>query len=232
MSGMFKNLFMCNRSEIVTNGCSGACCEKFTLPVTMNDLHAMKAEWNRVNGNRAKLTPEEKEKVISDYHNSAGAHADPKYFTGRITCSNGYERLCLPEDELDKLLDMLIPLGESEIDPQLNISIAEQWKCSNPSIYKPEDVLNHTKGFTQMKDGKLINLVYTCKYFDKENRICTNYENRPWLCQNFGSRCAYTGCGFTQKLKEAEEKVLKEMPPIEAMLTDESISELKAIMAE
>lgn len=196
---------MCNRSEIVTNGCSGACCEKFTLPVSLNDLQKMKNEWNRVDANRAALSEEQKQKVISDYENSGGAVRPIEYFPQKVTFDNGYVFNTIPEDELNKLIDMLIFLGESEIDPQYEISLAEKYEY-DPAKHSPEFVVERSQGHNQVKDGKLITLTYTCKYFDKENRICSNYENRPLLCRNFGSHCNYKGCNFTKLLADLRKK--------------------------
>jgi len=46
------------------------------------------------------------------------------------------------------------------------------------------------------KDGVYHKRLFTCKHFNKEQRICGNYENRPHMCKNFGVGCAYAGCGF------------------------------------
>ena len=164
----------------VTNGCSGACCEKFTLPITINDLHAMKASYNQqrllIAANPA-YTDRAEAVVLED-----GRHMFPEL-----------------EDDVDKLLDMLIPLGITSSDPQDCKDIGEQLRY-NPEIHSDELVRNHSRGHVLVMDGKLISRIFTCKHFDAVNRICLNYENRPRLCQNFGDKCRYVGCGYPEKI--------------------------------
>jgi Fe-S-cluster containining protein len=198
-----------NREEKVTNGCSGACCERFTLPVTIADLQAMKAEWNRVNTNRNLLTDDEAKFVIDGYKSTDKISDD--FSAKRILCTNGYSRLPPLESEVDKLLDMLIPLGETEICPQEQKPFSELYSGVIDGYHSLEYFKSFTNNhFNVTEDKNITAFIYTCKYFDKENHICTNYENRPELCKSFGNNCKYKGCGFVQKLKEAEEKALME----------------------
>ena len=162
----------------VTNGCSGGCCEKFTLPVTMNDLHAMKAEYNKIT---------EQFGTLSDI-GPAG-----------ITAEDGRLIRCCPEEELDKLIAMLIPLGTTEIDPQVGENLAISYEY-DPEKHSPELVRDHTRGHLQVVDGKVVTKIFTCRHFDTVNKVCTNYENRPVLCQDFGKKCKYAGCGYAEKI--------------------------------
>lgn len=47
---------------------------------------------------------------------------------------------------------------------------------------------------------------YTCKHFDKENRICRIYETRPRMCQNHGSAypCGNVDCEWKDAKQEPE----------------------------
>lgn len=116
-----------------------------------------------------------------------------------IECDNGYKRWPLEINELDKLLEMLIPLGRTTIDPQYNQDISEL-KDYNPEIHTPKDVLQHTSGHNFVVDGKVYTEIFTCKHYDTENKVCLNYENRPNICKNFGKRCGYAGCKFDENL--------------------------------
>src|SRR5690554_6409736 len=61
---------------------------------------------------------------------------------------------------------------------------------------------------------------YSCKHFDKENKICTIYEDRPLMCRDFNGekpwqKCTYSGCTckfeddieLKKTLEKVEEKV-------------------------
>lgn len=151
----------------VINGCVAKCCECFTLPVTPNDLQKMKDRW-----------VEDPENIKDD----------------KIMMENGYERYPLPINELDNLMDMLIYLRITPIDPATGISINE----SSSSSINSDGTINHntSHGHFTMIDGVLNANTYTCRHFDKDKRICSNYENRPQLCRNYGRGCQYQGCNF------------------------------------
>lgn len=120
-----------DRNKIVTNGCSGGCCERFTLPYSLKELEEM---WMQA-------------------------------IAGEV--------VAVPLDQLRKIVPMLIPLGKTDTDPATG------------------------KSFSMvMGEGFLID-AFTCKHFDIENRICTDYENRPDICKQMGcSGCNYSGCSF------------------------------------
>jgi Fe-S-cluster containining protein len=51
---------------------------------------------------------------------------------------------------------------------------------------------------------------YTCKHFDRETRLCGNYDNRPHMCRDFpgygsGAKCCF-GCDCTDR-RPADELV-------------------------
>lgn len=50
---------------------------------------------------------------------------------------------------------------------------------------------------------------FTCKYFNKETRLCTDYDNRPKMCKDYpfynnDGKCEYPGCTFTFEKEESE----------------------------
>lgn len=51
---------------------------------------------------------------------------------------------------------------------------------------------------------------YTCKHYDRVNRVCTVYEDRPPMCRSYGEgSCNYPGCTkkseIVPKIEKAEE---------------------------
>ncbi len=93
------------------------------------------------------------------------------------------------KEDLPKVLEMLIPLGQTDTDPQTKI------KFNNQNV-KPEAI---EKNWVRRADGTIVANIYTCKHFDTEKRICNNYENRPHMCKRFGSTCQYEGCCYREK---------------------------------
>lgn len=177
---------MCNRNEIVTNGCSGACCECFTLPVTIKDMQKMKAKL------QARIDfPDE----------------DSSY--ERVLCEDGIRREPNEKNEIDKLLDMLIPLGDTTISPQDGISLNEVYhKAIEDGIVDLEKLARSTNDHFQVNNNIITAHIFTCKYFDKENKLCTNYDNRPHLCKKYGSACSYKGCEYPAKAQKDREDLL------------------------
>ncbi len=53
---------------------------------------------------------------------------------------------------------------------------------------------------------------WTCRHFDKENRICTVYDKRPQMCRKHGVDypCATQGC--TMKSAKRDPELLKPAP--------------------
>lgn len=54
------------------------------------------------------------------------------------------------------------------------------------------------------------NMLHTCKYWDRETRLCTIYDTRPGLCRRFpilDQPCefAHLGCTFIRKTPEGVE---------------------------
>lgn len=148
-----------DRTEIVNNGCSGACCANFTLAYYIEDFIAMKEALSN-----EQLT-----------------------FIDKV----GVERRVVDNvEEIDKLLDMLIFNGDSNIDPHSGKV------CMDDKRY---DKLVSDNNWYVKKGEKYFMRTFTCKYFDKINRVCGNYENRPLLCRSFGKECSYKGCNFAKK---------------------------------
>lgn len=77
----------------------------------------------------------------------------------------------IPHGDAAKIVEMIIPLTDVST-------------CMDGSPVKPGDE-NH---------------YYTCKWFDKESRNCTNYENRPALCSGYpyGKPCTIKNCTWSE----------------------------------
>ncbi len=56
-------------------------------------------------------------------------------------------------------------------------------------------------GYRRGNDNRLV-YTWTCKNFDKENRLCKIYDERPNMCSGYpdGKECHYEGCGFEEKV--------------------------------
>jgi Fe-S-cluster containining protein len=161
------------RNEVVKNGCSGGCCTAFTFGWTLEDLRK---------------------------NQEAIANNKMTYIN-----SEGYERRVLNDDSIESIIDMLIFIELTEQDPQLKNTFTEQvtedfkkrgtWPGSIKDLPLYEKQELDRKGFV-IREDKVLCRVYTCKHFDKEKKICNNYENRPHMCKNFGASCRYEGCNY------------------------------------
>lgn len=180
---------MFGREEIVTNGCSGGCCQEFTLPVTIGDLKLMKDEYDKKD-------------------------VDENYEIKSVICHNGVSMKVADREEVEKLLEMLIPLGQTQNNPQDGLPLSHHcfghWKKEDATVDKMrESQLRNRSGVTIHDDGKVTVNIYTCKHFDIVQKICTNYEKRPNLCKKFGYKCQYKGCEFTSKLVKIGSEAIK-----------------------
>lgn len=171
------------KDKIVTKGCSGNCCEKFTLPVTIKDLFKMKLSFIE-----QRLESAEKETYINNVTLNS------------VICDNGYKRYPAPEEDVDKLLEMLIYLGRTNICPQSEIPFDRLYYKQIISK-NDEELLLSSNGHFIINNGNIEANIYTCKHFDKEKRICTNYNNRPQLCKSFGNECHYKGCNYKDRVE-------------------------------
>lgn len=142
-----------------------------------------------------------------------------------IVCENGYKRHFLPRTQIEYIIDMLIPLGMSDIDPATKKPLSETYKAAiqeDGTIM--HDIVERTNGHVTMVGHKPFCQVYTCRHFDTENKICTAYESRPQFCKMYGRGCHYIGCNFDTVFeadfkKRVEEANLNEAD--ERLLTDE-----------
>lgn len=52
----------------------------------------------------------------------------------------------------------------------------------------------------QKRDGSEI---YDCRHYDKKNRLCMDYDDRPSMCKNHGIEypCPSTGCTWTRAIE-------------------------------
>lgn len=80
-------------------------------------------------------------------------------------------------EESKFIADMLIPLSEEEARERID-------KYGMPYTYEEATA---TAG----------RLLYTCRHWDSETRLCTAYEQRPWMCRTYpyGRGCTF-GCGY------------------------------------
>lgn len=96
-------------------------------------------------------------------------------------------------EELKQVRDMLIPLGESEICPKENktfneIHTALGWKKENITQEAIKNFIVH--------EGIISSLIFTCKHFDTQNKLCTIHDTKPLMCKNFTCQddCHYEDC--------------------------------------
>ena len=140
----------------------------------------------------------------------------------KVLCESGFEWYPTEEEQLDKLIAMLIPLGVSDIDPQEEIpfdQIYARYRDINGD-YPTSTLQFILDRHFFVVNGKLSANIFTCKHFDTVNKICTNYENRPTLCRSFGDNCKYKGCRYRDVLNESLSKALDDQT-VNEMLQDE-----------
>lgn len=155
----------------VTNGCSGKCCEKFTFLFSLNELNKLIIDKKR----KSKL-------FIRDNGNT-------QYISQNELI-----------EEMIQVKEMLIFLGETEINPQTEkIFNSEMLSKEDAEITNERLQFHRQDKFYFVKDNKIYSRIYTCKNYDKENKICTIYENRPFMCRDFGEFCKYKGCNYAKK---------------------------------
>lgn len=115
------------------------------------------------------------------------------------TNADGVERKIKHDDIAthDAIADMLIPLGWWAIDPETGKAWLQKWLEDGRSESEHIDYINGSPAF-RFNEGHAEGYIVTCKHFDKEKRICNNYENRPGLCKRFGPACRYAGCNYAK----------------------------------
>lgn len=74
--------------------------------------------------------------------------------------------------DVRKVVDMILPLGRYSTSP--------------------------ANGGVPDENG---NWYYTCKWFDKETKNCTNYKYRPLMCSAYPyqNKCEYKGCTYSNE---------------------------------
>lgn len=165
------------RETVVFNGCNGSCCEAFTLSYDIEDLKRMLVARN------------DNKSVFIDIL--------------------GSERTVMSDAGLETMIDMLIPLGFATINlnRKNDSDIINDQMISN-GIKTQEDWNQHPneeKYWYVLHEGVWKIRMFTCKHFDKEKRVCGNYESRPPMCRHFGSECHYKGCSYVSLQKIAED---------------------------
>lgn len=172
-----------NRSDIVTNGCNGSCCAKFHLPFTPEEFAAIRQAWENYKFN-----------CILRIHALAFGEEKAQYRDIKWIDRNGNERNIPDPTDIEYITDMIIFIGYDINSAQSGVDMTEEFKRQNPDI-EPHDGVGNGHVF---REGQLLGIYYTCKHFDKENRICTQYDSRPRLCKwhGVGNKCGYTGCNL------------------------------------
>lgn len=176
-----------NRSEIVTNGCPGHCCAAFHLPFTPEEFDRLRAAVmaKKRNIEKAENFGNSLDNVNQDLEIS---NIESEYWIDR----NGHVRGILNPLDIEFILDMIIFLRYDPISIQDGKDMTEEFKRLNPNKEPYDGVANGHL----LKDGKLHGIYYTCKHYDKENKLCTVYDQRPQLCRHHGvgNKCEYQGC--------------------------------------
>ena len=54
--------------------------------------------------------------------------------------------------------------------------------------------------------------LYTCRHWDTDTRLCTRYDERPWLCRAYPyqSNCQHEGCTYRQPISYWVGEALRE----------------------
>lgn len=181
--------------SIVSNGCSGKCCEQFSLPFSITEFDRMieaidKGETTYIKDD-GRITrsykPPELMQIREMIIPLGKTLIDPQ-----ILHSTKSERvkfwMCIPDDE---------PITQKDFD---RLSVLN-WQLHE---------------WIHLIDGELYSDVYTCKNFDTEKRICKIYDDRPQMCRVFGRGCTYENCGFEINRvvmeKECKDKLRTEHP--------------------
>jgi Fe-S-cluster containining protein len=116
----------------------------------------------------------------------------------RLAVDNGNYSGGFLKSEIIKISDMIIPLGKSYLDHNVEPMIAADIGPGTFDIVNIGEIVVHETEW------------FTCKHYDKNSKNCMNYENRPIMCQKHGCNgCAYKAC--TLKNKNEEEVKLKEL---------------------
>lgn len=184
--------------QTVINGCNGKCCENFSFPFSPDELQQM-------------VEIIQSGEDVNEFFNSYGKKI-------RV----------MRDPEIEKIQEMIIYLGPSQIDPQEPYAtIGERYRFQNyiPEDYPitmPENIKPHMQKFWQwmfIKDNEIWGHTYTCKHFDTEKKICNNYEDRPNMCKSYGRGCKYQGCGFETIRKMEEDKYWSDLAKTNQELT-------------
>lgn len=203
----------------VTNGCNGKCCENFTFPASIEDMKRLReniVEWKSKDDR---------------FNNFRRVESETGFYLDAQSAS---------VEDIDFFIENFFEIGRLDYDQQTNnrnflehfsffedtqIRIINEQKEFMLSDKEFEYFLERMRGKFmvkwKLKDGVVViesitTINMTCKKFDKEQRICTAYEDRPQLCRNFGNTCGYEGCEFINTKKERDrlelEKWKKENP--------------------
>ena len=103
-------------------------------------------------------------------------------------------------EEMPHIMDMLIYLGTLPYDD--NGKLYNDGWGGEPVTREELKKRIGTDYRYDIEEGILKVPHYTCKHFDKVNKICTDYENRPGFCRRYGPGCDRKCCTFEKKVLE------------------------------
>lgn len=129
-----------------------------------------------------------------------------------------------PREEMVNIADMLVFIRETDICPQEKRTFKSIMGIEGDVNYTSEEIKEKFRSgdFYKVKDNNIVAKVFTCRHFDKENRVCNNYENRPQMCKSFGSNCKYEGCCF---VANREKEIIKEIEDDKIKNADKYLTE-------
>jgi Fe-S-cluster containining protein len=60
--------------------------------------------------------------------------------------------------------------------------------------------------------------LYTCRHWDTETRLCTVYDQRPWLCRDYPytGACQHTGCTYRKGIDHYVDLARREWDRLDA----------------
>lgn len=163
-----------NRDSVVTNGCSGHCCENFNFPFTPKDY-------------------EENVKA-----SQRGAKSFVSEFGFILETAETIDLLKIQEMLIFLGMSEVNGNGGDNYTESLKrlLISQERWKGSFKESLSEKDLKFIYEKYYMIIEDEIVKCPhYTCKHFDSDNRICNIYDDRPMMCRKYDSGdCKYKGC--------------------------------------
>lgn len=110
-----------------------------------------------------------------------------------------------PLTERQFIADMLVPLNRHEAIERwtdLGLGALPRW-----IEYSPQPL-------------------YTCRHWDTETRLCTAYEQRPWMCRSYPYRgaCQHEGCTYRMGITYLVGEAMRDW---EELVREEDVTHVK-----